>query len=98
MIGRNRGIIEKVVKKWTMKTEIKISSFAVSRSSIRNCKVEDIYLRYIQFGTLHRLFYTNKILCKMGIKDIQLWSNAEDWINEIGLVEYNLTNKIKNIG
>ena len=24
-----------------------------------------------------------------------LWSNVENWINEIGVVEYYLTNKIK---
>ena len=69
MIGRNRSIIDKVVGKWEVKTEVEINSFTVSRSFIRNSKVDDIYLRYIQCRTLHRRFHTNNILCKMGVKE-----------------------------
>ena len=34
--------------------------------------VDDVYLRYIQFRTLHRRFYTNDILFKMKIKNSSL--------------------------
>ena len=34
--------------------------------------VEDVYLRYIQFRTLHRRFYTNDKLFKMKIKESSL--------------------------
>ena len=33
---------------------------------------DDIYLRYIQFRTLHRRFYTDNLLYKMGLKDSPL--------------------------
>ena len=36
--------------------------------------IDDIYLRYIQFRTLHRRLYTNNILHKIGIKDSEMCS------------------------
>ena len=50
---------------------------------------DDIYLRYIQFRTLHRRFYTNNILFKMRIKDSPLCNlcNEHDDSNEHMLIE-----------
>ena len=84
MIGRDRQIIEKVVKNWENKTELEISIFSMSRSFIINSKIDDIYLQYIQFRTLHRRFFTNNILLKMGIKDTSICNlcNREEDSNE----------------
>ena len=40
--------------------------------------MDDIYLRYIQFRTLHRRFYTNDILYKIKLKDSSLCEMCKD--------------------
>ena len=84
MLGRDKQIIENAVTKWKEKTELEISSFSMSKSFISNSKIDDIYLRYIQFRTLHRIFFTNNILLKMGIKDSSICNlcNREEDSNE----------------
>ena len=83
MLGRDKQIIENAVTKWKEKTELEISSFSMSKSFISNSKIDE-YLRYIQFRTLHRRFFTNNILLKMGIKDSSICNlcNREEDSNE----------------
>ena len=76
---------------------------------------KDCYLKYTQFRTLHRRFFTNDKLCKMGIKKsnictfckiavdsvehmilscpviVELWNEVNNWINEIGFINYKLS-------
>ena len=98
MIGRDKQIIEKAVKNWKEKTELEISSFSMSKSFTLNSKIDDIYLRYIQFRTLHRRFFTNNILLKMGIKDssICILSNREEDSNE-HIIAHKLSNLLNTV-
>ena len=48
---------------------LSISSFSIGRSFRKIRTIVDTFLRYIQFRTLHRRFYTNNVLHKIGIKD-----------------------------
>ena len=96
MIGRKREILEKAVKNWEDKTELVINTFSMSRSFIRNSKIDDIYLRYIQFRTLHRRFFTNNILLKMGIKDSSICNlcNREEDSNEHMLINCQISSNL----
>ena len=83
---------------------------------------DDMYLRYIQFRTLHRRFFTNDILFKMKQKPStlcdfcqneedsnehmflrcvvvkQLWREVENWISQVGVVDYVITEEIIILG
>ena len=48
---------------------LRISFFTIGRPFKKISQIDGIYLRYIQFRTLHRRFYTNNILHKIGIND-----------------------------
>ena len=69
-MGRIASIIDNVCQKWKDKTTVKLETFAVRKSFTRNIMTGDIPLRYIQFPTLHRRFYTNNIKVKIRIKDL----------------------------
>ena len=69
MIERHVGISDNSSKNWKEKTEVGMDAFSMGKSFSRITKIGDIYLRYIQFRTLHRRFYMNNILCKFSIKD-----------------------------
>ena len=69
--GRQRHILIDVGKNG-MKNLHNRKSFSRGKSFVRIPLVNDICLRYIQFRTLHRRFYTNDILSKMGAKDSDL--------------------------
>ena len=64
-------------------------SFDFKKSFSKLNMFDDIYLRYIQFRTLHRRFFTNNILFKMRIKDSPLctFCNESDDSNEHMLIE-----------
>ena len=68
LMGKNEGIIENACEKWSEKITNRIEIFSMRKSFIKINLVDDINLRYIQFRTLHRRFYTNNILFKMKIK------------------------------
>ena len=98
MIGRNEQIIETAVKKWSEKIELDICSFSMRKSFIINSKIDDIYLRYIQFRTLHRRFFTNNLLLKMGIKESSICNlcNREEDSNEHMLINCQVSSNLWN--
>ena len=55
IVGNNRSIVKKACDKWNEKLTTKIETFSVRKSSSRISMFDDtcIYLRYIQFKTLH---------------------------------------------
>ena len=68
LIGRNSSIIEKACFNWNEKLTSKLEIFSVKKSLSRINMFDDVYLRYIQFRTMHRRFFTNNILFKMNKK------------------------------
>ena len=70
--------------------------------------IDDIYLRYIQFRALHRIFYTNNTLFKMVIKESDICNmyNKKNDSNEHMLLKCektanlwsNVTDWIRHIG
>ena len=62
MLGKNRNILAEKSDKWNEKVNLALSSFTIGRSFKKISLIDDIYLRYIQFRTLHQRFYTNNIL------------------------------------
>ena len=56
--------------KWKKCTDIEIETINLGRSFLRHhMKYKGTYLKYIQFCTLHKRFYTSTKLSKMGIKE-----------------------------
>ena len=75
MYKHNNNIIGDICKKWFDKANLILTPYEVGNSFGRtNFVVDDIYLRYIQFRTLHYRFFTNDILEKIGIKNNSLCS------------------------
>ena len=81
--GKNNSIIEKANSKWNEKLDSQLEVFPFKKSS-RIKMFDDVYLRYIQFRTLHRRFFTNNILFKMNQKASILcdFCKSEDDSNE----------------
>ena len=68
---QNQGcqILHEISVKWGEKTQTNFCSIDFSRSfTFHHSLFTDCYLKYTQFRTLHRRFYTNEKLHKMGIK------------------------------
>ena len=68
-------------KRWNEKADLDLAPFLLSKSFRFISRIDYIYLRYIQYRTLHRRFYTYNILCKIGIKDTEqcnLCKNGRD--------------------
>ena len=74
MLGKNNNILVETSGKWNEKMNLSISSFSIGRSFKKISTIDDTDLRYIKFRTLHRRFYTNNILYKVGIKDSEMCS------------------------
>ena len=115
LMGKNVSIIEYATIKWNEKLDFQLDVFSFKKSFSRIKLLDDVYLRYIQFRTPHRRFFTNNILFKMNQKtstlcDLcqkeedsnghmclhceivkQLWREVEDWISQIGVVDYAIT-------
>ena len=72
LLNRNNSIIEKACNNWNAKVGNITETFDFRRFFSKISMFDDIYLRYIQFRTLHRRFFTNNILFKMRIKDSPL--------------------------
>ena len=72
LMGKNDNIITNACAKWTEKITTTIETFSMRKSFTKINMVDDVYLRYIQFRTLHRRFYTNDILFRMKIKNSSL--------------------------
>ena len=68
MYKHKNNIVGDICKKWFDNANITLTPYEVGNSFGRtNFVVDDIYLRYIQFRTLHYRFFTNDILEKIGI-------------------------------
>ena len=117
MLGKNHNILDELSQKWREKADLELTSFLLCKAFRFISKIDDIYLRYIQYRTLHRRFYTTNVLCQSGIKDTNicnvcktevdsnehmllfcegsdlLWKNTENYLRNIGLVDYDLTAK-----
>ena len=65
LLGRNISIIEKACDNWNEKLTSELETFSVKKSFSRISMFVDLYLRYIQFRTLHQRFLINNILFKM---------------------------------
>ena len=103
-----------IVDKWNENAEIELSTICIGRSFLNHhLKYKDTYLKY----TLHKRFYTNEKLHKMGIKESnlcgmfrlevdsvehmllfgehskKLGNEVGDWIPELGMNDYNLTER-----
>ena len=62
IIGRNDNIIDQACAKWNEKIPERVEYFSMRKSFVRNDLCDDVYLRYIQFRTLHRRFFSSNIL------------------------------------
>ena len=122
LLSKNNSIIENAVSKWNSKVGNITENYDFKKSFSKISMFDDIYLRYIQFRTLHRRFYTNNILFKMRIKDSplcnfrnehedsnehmliecdnvkSLWLEVENWISDIGVVNYHINNRTIILG
>ena len=85
--GSNSNIIDKIVNSWENKCNIQLASFDISTSFyLHHACYNDTYLKYILFQTLHKRFFTNEKLFKMGIRKSPLCSlckNEEDNVEHI---------------
>ena len=71
--AENNKIITDICTKWSEKAEPIFHPFEEKNSFVKkNVLIDDIYLKYIQFRTLHYRFYTNDLLlkCKISTTDI----------------------------
>ena len=83
LMGKNENIISNACEKWTAKITTRIETFSMRKSFTKINLVDDIYLRYIQFRTLHRRFYMNDLLHKMKLKDSPLCEMCKDETDSI---------------
>ena len=98
MLGKNRDILDKTSEKWNEKADLDLNSFLMGKSSKHISNIDDIYFRYIQFRTIHRRFYTNNILCRIGIKDTEQCNlcKRENDSNEHMLIYWEISSQLWN--
>ena len=85
-----------LVRNGQVKKPGRIEIFSMRKSFIKINLVDDIYLRYIQFRTLHRRFYTNNILYKMKIKPSPICEmcNTDEDSNEHMFISCTVSQKL----
>ena len=95
-MGKNDNIITNACDKWSEKITTRIETFSMRKSFTKINMVDDVYLRYIQFRTLHRRFYTEDILFKIKIKNSPLCEmcNTEEDSIEHMLITCPKSNKL----
>ena len=77
--GRSSDILYNICSKLDLKASLSLNTTEVSMSFIQtNMLFDDVFLRYIQFRTLHHRFFTNDMLIKCNIKQ----SDVCDFCNE----------------
>ena len=70
LIGKQSDILQKICQKWFTKGNITINPYEVRTSFLSTHRmIDDVYLKYTQFRTLHYRFFTNDVLVKCRIKD-----------------------------
>ena len=72
LLGKNNSLIEKACLNLNSKMGNITEVYDFRKSFSKISMFDDIYLRYIQFRTLHRRFLTNNILFRMRIEDSPL--------------------------
>ena len=123
ILPKGNQILGELTDKWRNKTELEFSNFKLQKSfHLHHTSFKDCYLKYTQFRTLHRRFFTNDKLHKMGIKPSdqcsfckastdsvdhmilyctvvqELWANVNNWLIEIGFLDYNLSDSRNVLG
>ena len=122
LLSKNNSIIEKAGNNWNEEVGHMSETFDFRKSFSRINMFDDMYLRYIQFRTLHCRFFTNNIHYEMRIEDSPLcdfcheeedsnehmliefenvktlWHEVENWISEIGVIEYLINENIIILG
>ena len=79
MEDSNDHILDNTWDCWQEDSGPELCNFTLSTSfSLHHSEYQDKYLKYIQFRTLHILFYTNDNLFKMGIKESNICSICEE--------------------
>ena len=67
--GKSSDIPYNICSKWDLKAPLSLNTTAVRKSFIQTYFLfDDVYLKYIQFCTLHYRFFTNDMLKKCNIK------------------------------
>ena len=96
MLGNHSNILVETSDKWNENMNLNLSSFYIGRSFRKISIIDDTYFRYIQFRTLHRRFYTNNILHKIGTKysDVCGLCKKEKDSNEHMLIQCKVSNTI----
>ena len=79
LLSKNNSIIENACSNWNAKVGNITETFDFRKSFSKINMFDDIYLRYIQFRTLHRRFFINNILFKMRIKDSPLCNFCQEF-------------------
>ena len=60
MKGSNEHILDNICDSWKEKSGPELCNFTLSTSfSLHHTEYQDTYLKYIQFKTLHKRFYTH---------------------------------------
>ena len=71
--GRSSDILYNICQKWDTKASLNFNASDISKSFVRtHVLFDDVYLKCIQFRTLHYRFYTNDMLKKFNIKDTDI--------------------------
>ena len=77
-------VLGEINSKWEEKTLLSFSSIDISRSFVfHHSLYKDCYLKYMRFRTLHKRFYTNEKLFKMGIKNCDKCTFCKSVINSV---------------
>ena len=70
LIGKQSDILQNICLKWYTKGDINLNPYEVRSSFLSTHRmIDDIYLKYTQFRTLHYRFFTNDVLVNFRIKD-----------------------------
>ena len=73
--GKQSDILQNICLKWYNKGDIALDPNEVRNSFLTTHRmIDDIYLKYTQFRTLHYRFFTNDVLFKCGIKTVDICS------------------------
>ena len=82
LYNKNPNITQNICNKWYEKAEIVMLPHDIKRSfTITNKQVEDTYLRYTHFRTLHYRYYTNDVLTKCKILTDNTCSQCENCVD-----------------
>ena len=80
--GRSSDILYNICQKWDTKASLNFNASDISKSFVRtHVLFDNVYLKYIQFRTLHYRFYTNDMFKKFNIKDTDICDFCKEEID-----------------